>query len=174
MKNQILVGAGALVLVAVPAVIGLWGNGSFAQNVPVRVPSSGQVVTPAPTPSPSVDDHGGDVPRDQRTEPGDDRDVNGGVTTPTAPAPGATATDDHDGDVPRDQRTEPGDDREVNGGTTTPAAPAAPTTDDGGAAATTDDHGGDAPRDDRTESGDDRHGGDDRTGDDHGGHGGDD
>lgn len=147
MKKQILLGAGALVLVAVPAAIGLWGNASFAQSVPVRVPSSGQVVTPTPaaplpTPSPSatVDDNGGDVPRDQRTEPGDDRDVNGGGQT--GATPGGTSVDDHGGDVPRDQRTEPGDDRRGGGGG-----------DSGG-------HGGD----------DSGHGG----GDDSGGHGGDD
>lgn len=110
MKKQILFGAGALVLVAVPAVIGLWGNASFAQSVPVRVPASGQVVTPAPSPSSSVDDHGGDTPRDQRTEPGDDRDVQGGAPQSPAPAP-SSSVDDHGGDRPRDQRTEPGDDR---------------------------------------------------------------
>jgi hypothetical protein len=84
MKKRILIGAGALVLAAVPATIGLWGNASFAESVPVRVPSSGQVVvmTPAPsvttTPSPSASiDDGGDVPRDQRVEPGDDRDHSG-------------------------------------------------------------------------------------------------
>src|SRR5690349_9989556 len=102
MKKQILIGAGALVLVAVPAVIGLWGNASFAQSVPVRVPSSGQVVTPVPTPpavspspSPSIDDNGGDVPRDQRTEPGDDRDVNGTGSTGTAPGDTVAPVDDN-------------------------------------------------------------------------------
>ena len=82
MRNRILLAAGALVVVAVPAVVGLWGNASFAQSVPVRVPASGQVVTP--TPSPTVDDHGGATPRDQRTEPGDDRDVNGSGTSGTS------------------------------------------------------------------------------------------
>ncbi|WP_144877301.1 hypothetical protein [Microbacterium sp. 1.5R] len=148
MKKRILWSAGALLLVAMPAVIGLWGNASFAQSVPVRVPTSGQVSSPAPTvapgptatpsSSPGVDDHGGDVPRDERTEPGDDRDVQGG----TVPAPAPTA-DDRGGDVPRDERTEPGDDRGGSGG---------------------DDHGGDDDSDD--------HGG--HGGDDHGGHGGDD
>jgi len=56
MRNRILLAAGALVVVAVPAVVGLWGNASFAQSVPVRVPASGQVVTP--TPSPTVDVNG--------------------------------------------------------------------------------------------------------------------
>jgi hypothetical protein len=81
MKNRILLGAAALVLVAVPAVVGLWGNASFAGSVPVPVPASGEVVTPAPStaptpstaPSPS-DDRGGEKPRDDRVEPGDDRD----------------------------------------------------------------------------------------------------
>lgn len=106
-KKRILWGAGALVLVAAPAAIGLWGNASFAESVPVRVPASGQVVTPTPTlsstPSPSatpfddngddsVDDNGGDVPRDQRVEPGDDRDVQGVVPAPTQ------SSDDHGSD----------------------------------------------------------------------------
>lgn len=82
-KKQILLSAGALLLVATPAVIGLWGNASFAQSVPVRVPASGQISTPAPTVSPApvpsvaVDDHGGDAPRDQRIEPGDDHGGDG-------------------------------------------------------------------------------------------------
>lgn len=115
MKKQIILGAGALALAAVPAVIGLWGNSSFAESVPVRVPESGQIATPAPTvsttpsASPSVDDHG-DVPRDQRVEPGDDRDVQG--VAPTVPAAPVT-TDDRGGD---DQRVEPGDDRGANSG----------------------------------------------------------
>jgi hypothetical protein len=102
-KKQILLGAGALALAAVPAVIGLWGNASFAESVPVRVPTSGQVATLAPspvgtpTPSPSaVDDHGGEVPRDQRVEPGDDRDQNGGLSESN----GGSGVDDsrHGGD----------------------------------------------------------------------------
>src|SRR5207342_351948 len=88
MKTRLLLGA-AVVAAAIPAVIGLWGNASFSQDLPVRVPASGQVVpltptptptstptpsatsTPTPSPSAGVDDHGGDTPRDQRTEPGD-------------------------------------------------------------------------------------------------------
>lgn len=156
MKKQILFGAAAAVVVAVPAVIGLWGNASFAQSVPVRVPSSGQIATsspvptPTPTPSVSVDDRGGEVPRDQRTEPGDDRDVQGGVSqTPVVPAP-APSADDRGGDLPRDQRTEPGDDRRSGG-------------DDSGSGGS----GSSGPGN----GGDDSGG---RGGDDSGGHGGDD
>ena len=90
MKTRILIGAAAIVA-AVPAIIGLWGNSSFSQDLPVRVPASGQVLildptpsptpsssdSPSPSPSPSFDDNGGDIPRDQRVEPGDDRDVQG-------------------------------------------------------------------------------------------------
>lgn len=143
MKKQMLWGAGALALVAVPAIIGLWGNASFAQTVPVRVPASGQVLTATPTPSPSasVDDHGGDTPRDQRTEPGDDRDVQGGVPQSPAPSPSADdGVDDHGGDRPRDERTEPGDDRGSG-------------SDDSGG------HGSDDDRDD--DHGGSGHGGDD-------------
>ncbi|MDO8383584.1 MAG: hypothetical protein Q7T17_11490, partial [Microbacterium sp.] len=90
MKTRILIGA-AVIVAAVPAVIGLWGNASFSQELPVRVPASGKVLLLDPTPSPtptssdspslspsaSFDDDGGDLPRDQRIEPGDDRDVQG-------------------------------------------------------------------------------------------------
>jgi hypothetical protein len=153
--KRMIIGGAAIVLAVTPAVIGLWSNPSFSATVPVRVPASGQIVLPTPSPSAS-DDHGGDTPRDQRTEPGDDRDANGGTPSPS-PSPSATRGDDHGGDTPRDQRTEPGDDRRSGG-------------DRGG-------HGGD---DDRSGHGggkgsdDGRHGGDDRAGDDHGGHGGDD
>jgi hypothetical protein len=92
MKNRILLGAGALVVVAIPAVLGLWGNASFAESVPVRVPTQAVTVTPSPStpsPSPSSDDNGGDVQRDDRTEPGDDRDGSVGDDGPSnTPSPG--------------------------------------------------------------------------------------
>ena len=127
MKNRILLGAGALVVVAVPAVLGLWGNASFAESVPVRVPT--QAVTSTPSPSESADDHGGDVSRDDRTEPGDDRDVQGGTSPSTSPSPSPSA-DDHGGDD--------------NG------------TDDNGTNDVGDDHGGSSGSDD---SGSDDHSG---------------
>lgn len=155
MKNRILLGAGALVVVAVPAVLGLWGNASFAESVPVRVPT--QAVTSTPSPSESADDHGGDVSRDDRTEPGDDRDVQGGNTPSTSPSPSPSA--DHHG----------GDDNgaDDNG------------TDDNGTDDVGDDHGGSSGSDDSGSdahggsggSDDSGHGGDDRSG---GGHGGED
>lgn len=114
MKKQILVGAGALVLAAAPAALGLWGNTSFAESVPVPVPVSGQVVTASP--SPTVDDHGGSTPRDERVEPGDDHGVSGGADD--APV----GTDDRGGDAPRDTRVEPGDDRATQGVTTDASA----------------------------------------------------
>jgi hypothetical protein len=151
--KRMLIGAAAAALVAVPAAIGLWGNASFSQEVPVKAPASGQLVVPSPTPSTSpsgLDDHGGDTPRDQRIEPGDDRDVQGTSPAPApapAPAPVPSAphngVDDHGGDTPRDQRIEPGDD-----------------------------HGGsDSSRSGSSGSGSS---GDDVDGDDHGGHGSDD
>lgn len=162
MKKRILVGAGALLIVAAPAAIGLWGNASFAESVPVPVPSLAQVLAPTPSPSASVDDHGGDVPRDQRVEPGDDRD--GGATSTDDSAPGGdglhgsddgaavTTPEDAGGDAPRDTRVEPGDDRAVQGtGDSTQ-----PRTDDSGRAESggTDDGG-------TSGHGGDRHGGDD-------------
>jgi hypothetical protein len=106
MKTRILIGT-ALVVAAIPAIIGLWGNASFSQDLPVRVPASGQIVlldpspsptpstsdTPSPSPSASFDDNGGDVPRDQRTEPGDDRDVQGS----TGSTVGTDDSGHHDG-----------------------------------------------------------------------------
>jgi hypothetical protein len=117
--KRVLISAAVAAAVALPAVIGLWGNASFSQAVPVRAPAAGQVVAPSPTPGSTagtVDDNGGDTPRDQRTEPGDDRDAQGGTATP-APSPSATApgADDNGGEVPRDQRVEPGDDRDTSG-----------------------------------------------------------
>ena len=50
MKTRLLLGA-AVVAAAIPAVIGLWGNASFSQDLPVRVPASGQVVSLTPTPA---------------------------------------------------------------------------------------------------------------------------
>ena len=82
--------AAAAVAALVPATLGLVGNSSFSQSVPARVPASAQVIpaagddhagTPgsAQTSTPSTsrtsevgDDHGGDRPRVDRTEPGDD------------------------------------------------------------------------------------------------------
>ena len=104
----------AFLLALVPAAVGLWGNASFSQAVPVSVPPSGRLATPA------ADDHGGDMPRDRRVEPGDDREAR---TPVSAPSPSSTDTgrtphpsstvDDHGGDRPRDQRTEAGDDRDL-------------------------------------------------------------
>jgi hypothetical protein len=48
--KRIIIFAVAIVAAIVPAVVGLSGNASFAQSVPVRVPSQAQLV---------VDDHGG-------------------------------------------------------------------------------------------------------------------
>ena len=74
----------AVAAALVPAVLGLWGNATFSQAVPVRVPASAQLVTSTATTTPSAtrttqagDDHGGQTPRDQRTEPGDDRGTSG-------------------------------------------------------------------------------------------------
>jgi uncharacterized membrane protein YgcG len=104
----------ALLAALLPAAVGLWGNASFSQEVPVRVPASAEVVTPTvPTGSATtVDDHGGDTPRDQRTEPGDDRDsgTSGSGSGSSGPGSGGSghsgsgvsgsddsATDDHGG-----------------------------------------------------------------------------
>ena len=51
----------AVLAALVPAAIGWWGNASFSQAVPVRIPASAQVGTPT-VPAPgatTADDHGG-------------------------------------------------------------------------------------------------------------------
>ena len=154
MKRLLIFTAAAMVAV-VPAAVGLANNGSLSPSVSVDAPT--QAV---------VDDHGGRVDRDTRTEQGDDRGADDPTATPApvvpavpAPAPSASteANDDHGGLTDRDDRVEPGDDRDQ--------APS--TTDDSG------NHGGAA--DDRSGHGggaDDGSGHD--AGDDHGGHGSDD
>lgn len=97
---RIALAIGATVAALVPATVGLVGNGTFSQNVPVRIPGTAQVLpaddsTPGPSASASPeagDDHGGDRPRDSRTEPGDDRDSR---------SPSASAGHDHGGDRSR-------------------------------------------------------------------------
>ncbi len=122
MKKRLIIVTACVLLALTPAVAGAVGNTSLSHRIPV----SGPVVTVEPG-----DDNGGLVSRDQRTEPGDDRDASASPPTATpAPAaaaqpapvasasPGAThdAGDDHGGLVPRDQRTEPGDDRDARSG----------------------------------------------------------
>jgi hypothetical protein len=82
----ILVTAGAALLVAVPAAMGLVGNTSFAQTVPVRVPAQARVL---------YDDHGGQRPT-TATEPGDDH---GGQGASGTKSPNSTTRpgDDHGG-----------------------------------------------------------------------------
>jgi hypothetical protein len=84
----ILITAGAALLVAVPATMGLVGNTSFAQSIPVRVPAQATVLN---------DDHGGQratsttEPSTSATEPGHDRherDDHGGQRPTTTIEPG--------------------------------------------------------------------------------------
>ena len=84
MRRIILTSAAAL-LVAVPAAMGLVGNTSFAQNVPVRVPPQANVVDDQGTLRPanatsgrdSRDDHGGQRPASSTQGP-DSGDDHGG------------------------------------------------------------------------------------------------
>ena len=99
MKLIAIIGTTAL-LAAAPASIGLIGNTSFSEDVPVRVPATATLLdsqgspTSSPSSSPSSshprtrladprgeaepgDDHGGDRPRDTRTEAGDDHGGHG-------------------------------------------------------------------------------------------------
>ena len=184
MKRTVITLA-ALAAALGPAAAGLWGNASFSQAVPVRVPASGQVATagssddpttsapsrrvPSPT-STTVDDHGGRTPRDQRTEPGDDRKARGSDDHGSDDH----GSDDHGSDDHGVTSTGSSSGRHSghsSSGTSTSGSSRTPST-----GSTADDHGGDTPRDQRTESGDDHggHGSDDAGGDDHGGHGSDD
>jgi hypothetical protein len=172
--KRTLITLAALAAALGPAAAGLWGNASFSQAVPVRVPASGQVATlpssddsattrpsstptrhrPSATSATTTDDHGGRTPRDQRTEPGDDRDARG--SDDHGPTSTSSSSGRHSG--------------HSSSGTSTSRGSTS------GGASTVDDHGGDTPRDQRTEPGDDHggHGSDDQAGDDHGGHGSDD
>ena len=158
--KRILFFTAAAVLVAAPAVAGLVGNSSLTPSVPV-VPPTQAVVT---------DDNGGRTDRDDRTEVGDDRAVQGGVSSPSAtPSPTSSPEvgDDHGGLTDRDDRFEVGDDRDVNGGATAPAPEPTSSADDSGHHGDSSGHGGSSGG-----GSDDGPGHD--VGDDHGGHGSDD
>jgi hypothetical protein len=137
----------AIAAALVPAFAGLWGNATFSQAVPVRVPASAQVVAPAavtsvPTASRTTevgDDHGGITPRDARTEPGDDRATQGGTTVTRTPEVG----DDHGGITPRDARTEPGDDRNAAPSGSTSGSASSGSTSSGAHGSGSDDSGSD-------------------------------
>lgn len=163
-KRLILVVAGVMLALS-PAAAGAIGNTSLSHRVPVSGPTAttgpgdDRAVTAPPSPTTSGtsasvghdagDDRGGLVPRDQRAEPGDDRDAATAPATAGAPAPSAAATsaatadpgasrpadDDHGGLVARDQRTEPGDDRSGD-------ATGRGGDDDGTGHDASDDHGG--------------------------------
>lgn len=85
--NRIALTVAAAIAALVPATLGLLGNSTFSQSVPIRVPASAQVMPaedrPTPSASPTstsdaLDDHGGDRSRDSRVEPGDDRESDHG------------------------------------------------------------------------------------------------
>jgi hypothetical protein len=143
MKLIAIIGTTAL-LAAAPASIGLIGNTSFSEDVPVRVPATATLLDSqgSPTASPSHRSH----PRGE-AEPADDH----GGDRPSGTHGEAEPGDDHGGDRPRDTRTEVGDD---HGGH--------------GEAESGDDHSGHGGH------GGDDSGGDDSGGDRHGGDGSDD
>ena len=112
MKRIALITVGAAVAVT-PALVGVLGNASFAERLPVRAPSSAtSSASPSATPSSSAtsddpashdanDDHGGDRPRGGSDDPashdanddhGGDRDRSGGDSDHWAAARRARAT----------------------------------------------------------------------------------
>ncbi len=150
--RRLLIALVAGVVVAVPAAVGLFGNASFAQRLPLRSPTSAaspsETESPTPSPSPTEsepgDDHGGNRP------PGTSDDEPG---------------DDHGGDRPRtgdDDNSGPGSSNSGHGSDDTSAD---------------DNSGRGGSDDDSDDSADDSsgHGSDDTTADDSGHHdGGDD
>ena len=84
--KKLLIAAAVAAAAAVPGVIGLAGNASFAQSVPVHVPAGAS----------TIDDRG------HHAEPGDDRgrhaepgDDHGGASGPTTAATSASSNDGH-------------------------------------------------------------------------------
>lgn len=105
MKRAILT-IGTAVLVAVPAAMGLIGNTSFTQGVPVREPSQATVVDHHGSDHHGMDDKGGQ--RTTRTpEPGDDK---GGQRTTRTPEPGDDMVSDSGGQGGDSSRKGGGDD----------------------------------------------------------------
>ena len=78
--KKLLIAAAVAAAAAVPGVIGLAGNASFAQSVPVQVPAGAS----------TIDDHG------RHAEPGDDR----GRHAERGPAATATSGGSDDGQAP--------------------------------------------------------------------------
>jgi len=125
--KRIIIATGAVLLASVPATLGLVGNTSFAQSVPVRVPQQASILDDNGRLTPHVetgDDKGG-LRSPSATEPGVDK---GGLTTHVEPG------DDNGGLT---THVEPGDDK---GGLPTHVEPGDAKVSDSGTA--TDDNGG--------------------------------
>ncbi len=73
--KKLLITAAVVAIAAVPGVIGLVGNASFAQSVPVQVPAGASTLDDHGRHAEPGDDHG------RHAEPGDDR---GGASGPGA------------------------------------------------------------------------------------------
>lgn len=99
MKSLLIIVAGAAgaCAIAIPAAVGLSGNPSFSQRIPVRVPTSAHVI--------KFDDHGKAIEKGTRRS--------SKSTTPKA-APSKTATSEPGDD--NGTHSEPGDDRNHGSG----------------------------------------------------------
>ena len=98
--KKLLIAAAVVAVAAVPGVIGLAGNASFAQSVPVQVPAGASTIDDHGRHAEPGDDRGrhaepGDD-RGQRAEPGDDR----GRHAERGPAATATSGGSDDGQAP--------------------------------------------------------------------------
>jgi len=79
--KRIILTAGAALLVTVPAAIGLVGNTSFAQSVPVRVPPQATLVDDAGT------EHSANQSETRTSEPGDDKGGQSGQSSASVAQP---------------------------------------------------------------------------------------
>jgi hypothetical protein len=111
--KRILITVGAALLAAVPATMGLVGNTSFAQDIPVRVPSQASVLDDhgalrSPTAAELGDDNGG---QGTHAEPGDDNGGQGTHAEPGDDRSGTSAIEPGDDNGGQGTHAEPGDDK---------------------------------------------------------------
>jgi hypothetical protein len=100
-RIMIAVGAAAgACAIAVPAAVGLSGTPTFSQRIPVRVPTSAQVIT--------YDDHGRTV---AAHDAGDDSPRSGTPSTSAEPSRSAHSRHEPEPGDDRGSTVEPGDDR---------------------------------------------------------------
>jgi len=111
--KRIIVTVGAALLVSVPATMGLVGNTSFAQSVPVRVPSQATVVADDSMAGDSMDDSGMDDSGGLRVTHAPEATHRHATSTGAAHRHGTSTETSHQNGRHHSASTEAGDD---NGG----------------------------------------------------------